>query len=546
MILSFLVLLMSSMWSCNNDHSILTDDNAPYHFGDFQSVKAIMNDDSEKALSLLQKLDEDGKVQEMSDFDRNEYYLLLIQVQFKNHCLTTESYDLLPVAAFYDSLVTLYPEDKNLLLLKAMSHYYCGTEAGMASEDVEAMTDYLDALRVMDVSFQSNKSTTVVRFKALVNTRIGELLYYYDIMGPALTVYQNAYTYFDKVDDTAGMAAMTRNIGLIYQANKDYDKALDKFKEANEIQSVGDDIYLHSQGGQFLMNQQYDSAIVYFEKAYEVGDLRSSADAAAELAELYHQQGDTGKENYYTRIYVTNALKVANRASTKMEIDYLYSEYQTEYKKMEAEKPNRNLGLFIFIASIVLVFSVLIYVIIRNRHKILHIEKQITVIEAKRHEESKEGDNLNESALRQMPDTIVEKVEAPHVSEFDACWDKFTSSNIYLKINGMVSDKDIMTKSVTLYPKLKLNESDLIELVRTTNFCFPDFSARLLQHYTELSSSDLRHCCLALSGMNDAEIAVLEGISYSGANRKTNRIIGAMHTTDTIEQTLLVFLKNNW
>jgi hypothetical protein len=81
-------------------------------------------------------------------------------------------------------------------------------------------------------------------------------------------------------------------------------------------------------------------------------------------------------------------------------------------------------------------------------------------------------------------------------------------------------------------------------LVQETNRCFPDFSSRFLKHYPDLNIADLRHCCLGLLGMNDAEIAVLEGISYSGANRRTNKILTAMKQGDTLEQAMILYLKN--
>ena len=43
--------------------------------------------------------------------------------------------------------------------------------------------------------------------------------------------------------------------------------------------------------------------------------------------------------------------------------------------------------------------------------------------------------------------------------------------------------------------------------------------------------------------MNDAEIAVLEGISYSGANRRTNKILSVVGLGDNLEQALIDYLK---
>jgi hypothetical protein len=84
---------------------------------------------------------------------------------------------------------------------------------------------------------------------------------------------------------------------------------------------------------------------------------------------------------------------------------------------------------------------------------------------------------------------------------------------------------------------------DFIEVVRAANSCFPDFSSHLLQDFGELSTGDVRHCCLALMGLNDAEIAVLEGITYSGANRRTKRILSIIDDGAGLEETVLLYLK---
>ena len=69
---------------------------------------------------------------------------------------------------------------------------------------------------------------------------------------------------------------------------------------------------------------------------------------------------------------------------------------------------------------------------------------------------------------------------------------------------------------------------------------------RFLKDYPELTRADLRYCALAVLGLNDVEMAVLNGISYSGTNRRTNKILSVMQSSDSLEMTLLTYLKNNW
>ena len=87
---------------------------------------------------------------------------------------------------------------------------------------------------------------------------------------------------------------------------------------------------------------------------------------------------------------------------------------------------------------------------------------------------------------------------------------------------------------------------DYIELVKEANHSFPDFSSRFLKDFPDLNVADLRHSCLALLGLNDAEIAVLEGISYSGTNRRTKKILTVIGQGNNLEQALLSYLNDNY
>ena len=136
-------------------------------------------------------------------------------------------------------------------------------------------------------------------------------------------------------------------------------------------------------------------------------------------------------------------------------------------------------------------------------------------------------------------------VPAKVISEFIKK-NKLADAGILTVKAGLVEGKDIMIKNVGVFPKLKLKEMDYIELVREANRFFPDFSLRLLREYPDLNGTDFRHGCLALLGMNDAQLAVLEGISYSGSNRRTNKFIDVLKLGDNLQQALLTYLKMHY
>ena len=133
--------------------------------------------------------------------------------------------------------------------------------------------------------------------------------------------------------------------------------------------------------------------------------------------------------------------------------------------------------------------------------------------ELKTNKETK-TENQEKEADNQLIDN--RKFEKSAFATFDEAWQHFNESPICLKIKKSVKGKDIMIKSVAQYPQIKMSEMDFINLVHAANASFGDFSLRLLSTYPDLTAGDVRHCTLVLLGMNDAEIAALEGVSYSG------------------------------
>ena len=228
-----------------------------------------------------------------------------------------------------------------------------------------------------------------------------------------------------------------------------------------------------------------------------------------------------------------------------MEIEFIYD----GIKQSTSPQPSRNewtQHILIIIGLVLVGIALMAYIIIRNRHRISHIERQLSDIEKSHREETEDKDQQLQTIAQELDATkqqLERQQQAPSI-DFESALDAYLNAPVTLKIRKSLKGKDIMTKSVGLYPKLKLSEMDFIEVVRAANNSFPDFSSRLLQDFSELSTGDVRHCCLALMGLNDAEIAVLEGITYSGANRRTKRILSILDNGSSLEETVLLYLKN--
>ena len=535
----FLFLLCTALFcACSRQKSTFTEANAPRHFKELKSVETLIETDPEIALDSVNALRKKALQQPFSLFDENELRLREVQAQYKNRSLSEQSPDLTPVIAFFDSLATMYPVDADLQYLRANAYYYKGVQWSFANDDVSAFTHYLNALEVMRQREEWADNPYAKRFVALIYTRLSEILYRYGIRDAAIETCHKAASYYESEAD---LAAMLRFEAAIYQSQKDYDKALSLFEAAQQRVPVGDEPMQLALGAKLFELQQFDSAVPHLARAFANGDRFARVDAAAKLAEIFRDKGMADQELAYTRYYVENSMMETRMASRKMEIEYLFNAYNRPKTEPVVPKKDGGLSSIWVLLFLLLVIAIMAYIIIRNRKRISHIENKITTIEQKHEQENADKDLEIEQISQALNDTR-EQLNAQRV-DFDEAWNAFSASAIVSKIQGLVEGKDIMIKSVGVYPKLKLKEMDYISLVQEANRCFPDFSSRFLKDYTDLNVADLRHSCLGLLGMNDAEIAVLEGISYSGANRRTNKILSAMDMGDNLEQALISYLK---
>lgn len=539
---TLLLMLATLFGACQSERSPFSSTNAPLHNTALKSIEVLLETQPEMALDSLKTLKESVQNKSITPLDANELLLREVQAHYKNRCLAEQSPDLRPVIAFYDSLAILFPNDDELQYLRANTYYYKGVECAFADDDVEAFRNYLSALAVMESREDWSGHPYANRFIALVYTRLFELLYTYGLYDEAMEACGNASAHFEKESD---LAAMLRYEASIYQAEKDYDKALARFEQAEALVPVGEEVLQLAIGAKLFELRQYDSAYPHLKRAFANSDRKARIDAAAKLAEICRVKGMTDEELRYTRFYVESSLRESRMVSKKMEIDYLYDEFTT-VKTMETTGEKKdNATLLFLLLLLVVVVGFLAFIIVRNRNRISHIENQIVDINEKHQQENAVKDREISQMAQQLGDARKRLADVTNHT-FEEAWQGFNESNVVLKIKGMMEGNDIMIKNVGLFPKLKLKEVDFIDLVRMVNANFTDCSQRFLKDFPDLNSADFRQCCLAMLGMNDAQMAVLEGISYSGVNRRTKKILAAMKTENSLEQAILTYLRNNW
>ena len=127
-------------------------------------------------------------------------------------------------------------------------------------------------------------------------------------------------------------------------------------------------------------------------------------------------------------------------------------------------------------------------------------------------------------------------------ASFAAGWAQFEQSDIFVRIRERLATDapKISSKNVEDFSHLALSQADFAALKDAVDVAFGGFATRLAARYPDLSPADLNACCLALTGLSHAEMAVLQGVKY---NSFTNRITKIKKTLGT-EESLSACLKN--
>ena len=127
-------------------------------------------------------------------------------------------------------------------------------------------------------------------------------------------------------------------------------------------------------------------------------------------------------------------------------------------------------------------------------------------------------------------------------ASFSVGWAQFEQSDIFVRIRERLAADapKISSKNVEDFSHLALSQADFAALKDAVDAAFGGFATRLAARYPDLSSADLNACCLALTCLSHAEMAVLQGVKY---NSFTNRITKIKKTLGT-EESLSACLKN--
>ncbi len=122
--------------------------NTPMASPSLSAIDSLMWRQPDSALKVMISFTESGKADSLDEFDGHYCQLLISELLYKNHYEQTNRKDLLNAVAYFDSIDDGF--------LSARAHYINGVGCVEKDSVVEACTEYLKALEIMETHLRPN------------------------------------------------------------------------------------------------------------------------------------------------------------------------------------------------------------------------------------------------------------------------------------------------------------------------------------------------------------------------------------------------------
>ena len=558
LILHFLASLLLA--SCTNSH--IAEQPIPLA-PDLLHIDSLMQSSPDSALQMLLSFRADSVIsteaQRSGEISCHYHSLLLSEALYKTDNVQSNRTELQAAMHYFDSLAVRYPDNDDIIMLSARSHYMNGVGYYENDSVVVACKEYLHTLEIMQNHFDVEKLRGYkAKFMGMTYNRLVDLFDNQIMTTPTIYCCKQALHYC-MIEPTSryGIANLLTTIGKQYHEmdNKDsasyyYNLALQSLPDYNNSRyrgivsslklldyQMGDntEIVLDSLksmlakannynekltryltiGCIFYEEKQYDSAIVYLEKVYnDNDDLLSKMQAADYLREIYRNQGDTIKSNRFSEVLAGNTIKEYNKKVRTSKVNELFQQHlkHTANNNFIKEKSAARKQTAIIILPVSVLLVVIVFLITRKWGK-KHIARHKKALE-------KTEDSLSE---------IKMKIEVK----------KFIDEPICQMILDIVKEQHFKSKIDYInYKDFALGNDQLMELRTAVNLHYDNFTIRLKDKFPEITNDDIDYCCLYLLGLKDADVSALMQKEYSTIRHRRNKIKSIIKTDKNLTEAL--------
>ena len=512
-----------------------------------EGIDSLMWVEADSALKVMLEFAGSEAADSMGVFEGHYCQVLVGELLFKNYYKQSNREEVLKAVGYFDSVVNLHGADargaslqrgaavrERDAFLAARAHYINGVGYYEHDSLIEACTEYLCALRIMESHFGEDELVgKKARFMALTYNRLGDLFSAQFMQEPAIYCYKQALAYnriaptspygssnilyrtgkqFDKlkVADSAAyyyemaMELLPDRNNMIYRDivssralsefsfHGDAITALDSLKSmvaqaSDEAERINR--YM-SIGGIYYTLDQYDSAKIYLEPVFEKDSYRAIV-VAQPLHKIAMCEGDALKASQYALALAEEGATVANNQARVSQLNDLFQNYLQEKQEMalaleRLEARRRNLWIG-GVGALLAIVGLSVSIVTRRRHR-----KRLVAQEEKAQRRLDEASQrLSEASQRhdEAERVLQTKVEqaAQHTREL------------------------FQQRAADIYQS---NSKDRLQrILEAVNDTYPQAVARLKAEHPELNETELNILLLNFLHFRIKEEADLLGLS---------------------------------
>ena len=491
-------------------------------------------------------------------FNTHYAQLLTSELLFKNDYAQTNRTELLQAVAYFDSLCGrdgVHTVSSTVAFLDARAHYINGAGYYECDSLIEACTEYLNTLRIMENHFAENDLVGhKAQFMALTYNRLMELFSAQFMQEPAIYCGMQALAYnriaptspygssnilyrigkqYDKLNvmDSASYyydlaleylpdrnAMIYRDIitsQALFEYKKDSIIALDSVRSmvaqaVDETEKIVRYLFL---GIIYHDSGQDDTAKVYLEPVFEKDPSRATL-AARILHNIAVKEGDTIKSNAYAQFLLEDAFVNAENQARVSKLNNLFQTYLQEKQEIASLRERRKAvrTALAVVLPLVVVLAAVIVILIRRRSKKRMAAQEV---EAQR--------QINEASQR------LTEASQRHDEE---------QRELQTKVEQAAQHtREILQQRVTdIYQS---NSKDRMQrILEAVDDTYPQIVARLKSEYPELSETERNILLLNFFHFRIKEEADLLGLSENTvAKYRSNlgKTLGKDPISDLIE-----------
>ncbi|MBR5630498.1 MAG: hypothetical protein IKW82_02525 [Bacteroidales bacterium] len=379
---------------------------------ELSAIDSLMWKQPDSALAQLQRFVASPAADSLDEFNGHYCQLLVSELLYKNDYIQSNRENLIQAVDYFDSLAMdthgMYLYEQNVFL-DARAHYINGVGYYEQKNMIQACSEYLKVLEVMEVNFQDQELTGIrAKFMFYTYNRLLELFSAQFMMASAIKCGEEALAYCQKEPSLSKEIPNTYfHIGKQYDklgekniASEYYSWAIEGLSDINSLvyrdavsmkalcdYQVGHEVdssltmirqmitFANSEkekltrfmtmGVIFTVEQSFDSAVNYLKPVFENKDNASLQMQAAEhLLVNYDNLGNKEKSDECTRFLANYKKTEGENKAMVSKLEDLFKEYMDQKQQKEAEELRemsikRTVGIIVPIA-IVVAFSIIV------------------------------------------------------------------------------------------------------------------------------------------------------------------------------------------